>query len=51
MITKSSGKKITSTCDDCKLLLREAQAYYTLAPKRRLCRLCMAKYLDIKEMP
>ena len=50
MTYKPSGKKISTTCDDCKQLLREAQAYYTLEGKR-LCRICMAKYLDIQEMP
>jgi formylmethanofuran dehydrogenase subunit E len=44
--------KTTKTCDDCKELLREAQAYYTngVIPQQRLCKKCMAKWLGIREL-
>jgi ribosomal protein L36 len=44
--------KTTKICDDCKIILREASAYYTVNtnPIRRLCNKCMAKYLDIEEL-
>lgn len=49
MTYKPSGKKITSVCDDCKQLLREADAVYAtwFKPSKRLCRACFSKEIDI----
>lgn len=47
---KPSGIKVSKTCQGCSTILREAQAYYTVEnPPRRLCKACMARWLDISE--
>lgn len=43
--------RIKTICDNCKLILREAQAYYTVEKPhpRRLCKPCMANWIGISE--
>jgi len=49
---KSSGKKVIKECEDCKVNLNGKPVYQTLDnPPRRLCKVCMAIYLDIQEFP
>jgi len=42
--------KINKTCEECKELLREAQAYRTLGKvSRRLCRKCFYKWCGLED--
>lgn len=42
--------KIQTKCDNCKKLLREANAYYTLGevPNRRLCKRCFNEWIGLE---
>jgi hypothetical protein len=44
MTFKGNQKKIITICEDCKELLRELDARYTLQNKR-LCEKCFVKWL------
>lgn len=53
MTYKSSGIKKIIVCEECKANLNGKPIYQTIEKPipKRLCRVCMAKYLDIKEFP
>ena len=46
---KRISKRITSTCDNCKVLLRKADTFRTTneTPNRNLCRKCFSEWLGI----
>ena len=53
MTYKPSGKKVTIVCEECGEKLNGKPIYTTIEnPRaRRLCKLCMAKWLDLEEFP
>jgi len=48
-LKKSSSKKISTICDECKEITREADALYdtTSKPQRRLCRACFSEWIGV----
>ena len=53
MTFKPLGKKVILICEQCQIKLNGKPIYLTLEnpSPRRLCKVCMAKYLDLQEFP